>query len=321
MNNIWQKLKKENEPFFVLAPMEDVTDTVFRQMVIKLSPPDLMVTEFVNADGYCSPGREAVGRRLRYTKKEQPLIAQIWGLNPVNYRQMAKDLVGMGFAGIDINMGCPVKDVVKKGACSAMILNHELAALVISETRAGILDAGGDIPLSVKTRIGYNEPDVTSWIGFLLKQNLDAITVHGRTRKQMSKVPADWQEIAKAVKLRDKLSPQTVIVGNGDVMSRAQGESLAKMSGVDGVMIGRGIFHDPFIFSKTAKKADLKLMLKYLKQHIELHQKTWGGEKFEPLKKFIKMYISGFAGSSEIRAKLFAAKSHVDLIKMIDNIV
>ncbi|MEI8072944.1 MAG: tRNA-dihydrouridine synthase [Candidatus Saccharibacteria bacterium] len=321
MNNIWQKLKKENEPFFVLAPMEDVTDTVFRQMVIKLSPPDLMVTEFVNADGYCSPGREAVGRRLRYTKKEQPLIAQIWGLNPVNYRQMAKDLVGMGFAGIDINMGCPVKDVVKKGACSAMILNHELAALVISETRAGILDAGGDIPLSVKTRIGYNEPDVTSWIGFLLKQNLDAITVHGRTRKQMSKVPADWQEIARAVKLRDKLSPQTVIVGNGDVMSRAQGESLAKMSGVDGVMIGRGIFHDPFIFSKTAKKADLKLMLKYLKQHIELHQKTWGGEKFEPLKKFIKMYISGFAGSSEIRAKLFAAKSHVDLIKMIDNIV
>ncbi len=321
MNNIWQKLKKENEPFFVLAPMEDVTDTVFRQMVIKLSPPDLMVTEFVNADGYCSPGREAVGRRLRYTKKEQPLIAQIWGLNPVNYRQMAKDLVGMGFAGIDINMGCPVKDVVKKGACSAMILNHELAALVISETRAGILDAGGDIPLSVKTRIGYNEPDVTSWIGFLLKQNLDAITVHGRTRKQMSKVPADWQEIARAVKLRDKLSPQTVIVGNGDVMSRAQGESLAKMSGVDGVMVGRGIFHDPFIFSKTAKKADLKLMLKYLKQHIELHQKTWGGEKFEPLKKFIKMYISGFAGSSEIRAKLFAAKSHVDLIKMIDNIV
>jgi len=315
--NIWQKLAAK-KPFFVLAPMDDVTDTVFRQIVATTAPADLMMTEFANADGYCSPGLEATLPRLKFNKLEQPLIAQIWGIKPENYRTMAKDLVAMGFLGIDINMGCPVKDVVKKGACSAMIQNHELAAAVIAATKAGIKDAGGNIAISVKTRIGFSDPDVENWIGFLLRQDLDAITVHGRTRKQMSKVPADWQQIARAVELRDQISPNTIMVGNGDVMSRSEGLARAKSSGVDGVMIGRGIFHDPFVFAKENRQQDLKSMLLMLKKHIVLHQKTWVGNKFEPLKKFVKMYISGFEGSAAIRAEMMTAKNHSELLLVID---
>ena len=316
-NNIWQKLSTK-KPFFVLAPMDDVTDTVFRQIVAKTAPADLMMTEFANADGYCSPGLEATLPRLKFSKQEQPLIAQIWGVKPENYRTMAKDLVKMGFVGIDINMGCPVKDVVKKGACSAMIQNHELAAAVIAATKAGIEDAGGDIAISVKTRIGFSTPDVETWIGFLLEQGLDAITVHGRTRRQMSKEPADWNEIARAVKLRDKIAPQTIIVGNGDVLSRADGITKAKASGVDGIMIGRGIFYDPFVFSEEAHHQDLQTMLDLLKKHTLLHQKTWKGNKFEPLKKFVKMYINGFAGSAKLRAEMMASKTHPELLLVID---
>lgn len=316
--NIWQELAKSHTPFFVLAPMDDVTDTVFRQVVQQTAPADIMMTEFTNADGYCSPGKEAVSTRLKFNKSEQPLIAQIWGVDPDNYRTMAADMVKMGFVGIDINMGCPAKDMIKKGACSAMIQNHELAAEVIAATKAGIADAGGNIPVSVKTRIGFSTPDVEGWIGFLLEQDLDAITVHGRTRRQMSKVPADWTEIAKAVKLRDKISPNTIMIGNGDVMTRAEGVERAQETGVEGIMIGRGIFQDPFVFLTQSHMQNLDEMLVLLRKHVVLHQKTWKGEKFEPLKKFVKMYINGFAGAADMRAQMFAAKDHVELLAIID---
>ncbi len=313
MKNIWQQLTDSKQPFFVLAPMDDVTDTVFRQIVAEHAPADLAMTEFANADGWCSPGREAIGTRLLHKKSEKPLIAQIWGINPAHYEQMAADIVDMGFDGIDINMGCPVKDMIKKGACSAMIQNPELAKEVILAAQKG---ANGKIPVSVKTRIGFNSIDTESWIGFLLEQNLHAITVHGRTKAEMSKVPAHWDEIAKAVKLRDKLSPNTVIIGNGDVMSLERGRELAKESGVDGIMIGRGIFHNFFVFDES-KTPSLQNMLPILRQHVLLHQKTWGGEKFEPLKKFVKMYINGFDGASNLRAEMMQTKSHGELLDII----
>lgn len=319
--NIWQQLADRYKPFFVLAPMDDVTDTVFRQIVQQTAAADLMMTEFANADGYCSPGKEAISTRLRFESTEQPLIAQIWGVKPENYRTMAADLAKMGFVGIDINMGCPVKDVVKKGACSAMIQNHELAAAVIEATKAGIADANSTIPVSVKTRIGFSEPDVEGWIGFLLEQKIDAITVHGRTRRQMSKVPADWAEIAKAVKLRDAISPNTVIIGNGDVLSRSEGVERAKKSGVDGIMIGRGIFHDPFVFSPEQHEPTLEEMLGILRRHVVLHQATWQEARFEPLKKFVKMYINGFAGAAEIRNAMMQTNNHQELLVNIDKLL
>jgi len=245
MNNIWQKLKKDKKPFFVLAPMDDVTDTVFRQIVKKHAPADLMMTEFANTDGWCSAGKEAIYKRLKYVEEERPLIAQIWGAKPEHYEIMSRDIVELGFDGIDINMGCPIKDVVKTGACSALIENHDLTEEIIKAVKRG---TQGKIPLSVKTRIGYNKIDTETWCGFLLSQDIDALTIHGRTKKDMSKVPAKWDEIAKVVKLKDQISPQTVIVGNGDVLTRQDGVDKANQYGVDGIMIGRGIFQDFFVF-------------------------------------------------------------------------
>lgn len=316
--NIWQQLSQKS-PFFVLAPMDDVTDTVFRQIVAKHAPADLMMTEFANADGYCSPGREAIMSRLRYSKTELPLVAQIWGIDPKNYYEMAKDLVSMGFAGVDINMGCPIKDMIKKGACSAMINNHQLAAEVIAATKEGV---SGKIPVSVKTRIGFDKIQTEEWIGFLLQHKLDAITVHGRTKKEMSKVPNHWEEIGKAVKLRNRIAPETVVVGNGDVLSREQGEELANKYGADGIMIGRGIFQNLFVFNQDQSTHSIDEMLKILLGHIELYVKTWGKTKsYEPLKKFYKLYINGFDGAAKVRSYLMETKNCDEAIKYIKSLI
>ena len=316
--NIWKQLKSSKQPFYVLAPMDDVTDTVFRQIVAKHAPADLMMTEFANADGYCSPGKQAISSRLKYEPIEGPVIAQIWGIDPKNYLTMAKDIKAMGFAGIDINMGCPVKDMIKKGACSAMIQNPSLAADVIAATKEG----AGSLPVSVKTRIGFDDIDTENWIGFLLEQKLDALIVHGRTRKEMSKVPAHWEEVAKSVQLRDNISPDTVIVGNGDVMSRLEGDTRARETGADGIMIGRGIFHDLFVFSDTTSVHTQAQMLAIMADHIKLHIATWGDNKsYEPLKKFYKLYINNFAGSAKLRAQFMETKNTKEALKLIENVL
>lgn len=317
--NIWQELKQKHQPFFVLAPMDDVTDTVFRQIVAKHAPADLMMTEFANADGYCSEGKPAIMNRLAYSPAEGPVVAQIWGVEPKNYKVMAGDMARLGFVGVDINMGCPIKDMIKKGACSAMIQNPELANAVIASAKQG---ADGKIPVSVKTRIGFNKIDTQSWIGNLLEQNIDALIVHGRTRKEMSKVPAHWDEIKKAVKLRDKIAPDTVIIGNGDVGSVEQGLALAKETGVDGIMIGRGIFHDLFVFEKIKKTHTPKEMFGILLEHIKLYEKQWGSDRsYEPLKKFYKIYINGFDGASKIRAEIMSTKNVEEGKKFVEELL
>lgn len=295
--------------------MDDVTDTVFRQIVQAHAPADIMMTEFANADGWCSPGREAIATRLKHAASEKPLIAQIWGITPEHYRQMASDIVSMGFDGVDINMGCPVKDMIKRGACSALIENHVLAAEIIAATREGL---GSKIPLSVKTRIGFNKIQTEDWLGFLLRQKLDAILVHGRTKKDMSRVPANWEEVAKVVQMKNDISPKTIIVGNGDVMSLGQGRELAIASGVDGIMIGRGIFQNFFVFANNQPAKDLSMMLGILREHVVLHQRTWADGKFEPLKKFVKMYVNGFRYASDVRNNLMLTKSHQELLQEID---
>jgi len=317
MSNFWQQLPK---PFFVLAPMEEVTDTVFRQIISSCGRPDVMVTEFTSVEGLASEiGRSKVIHRLQYTLEEQPLIAQIWGITPEHYYQAGVYAREQGFAGLDINMGCPIKDMIKKGACSAMIQNPELANAAIAATKKG---TKGKIPVSVKTRIGFNKIDTQSWIGNLLEQNLDAIIIHGRTRKEMSKVPAHWDEVKKAVALRDKIAPNTVIIGNGDVVSREQGIELAKDTGVDGIMIGRGIFQDLFVFEKIKKNHTPKEMLGILLEHITLYEKQWGDERsYEPLKKFYKIYINGFDGASKIRADIMNTKSTVEGKKFVEDLL
>ncbi len=314
--NIWKQLQTNKKPFYVLAPMDDVTDTVFRQIVAKHAPADLMMTEFANADGYCSPGKQAIMSRLKYNPIEGPVVAQIWGIDPKNYYTMAKDIKDMGFVGVDINMGCPVKDMIKKGACSAMIQNPTLAAEVIAATKEG----AGDLPVSVKTRVGFDKIDTENWIGFLLEQKFDALIVHGRTRKEMSKVPAHWEEVVKSVELRNNIAPETVIVGNGDVLSREDGDAKAKQTGVDGIMIGRGIFQNLFVFDSEDKKHTQKEMLSIMAEHIKLYEKTWVEHKsYEPLKKFYKVYINNFDGAARLRAKFMETKNAKEALKLIEN--
>lgn len=350
------------KPFFILAPMDDVTDTVFRQIVADCAKPDLFFTEFVNVDGLQSPGRPHLLPKLLLTDKEKPVIAQIWGLKPENYYKTTKELKNMGFAGVDINMGCPAKTVVKNGACSALINNKSLAGEIIDAVKeaassgsaknthldavqggqeerasrtngavsgrqtladaamhqepAGVpssagLAAGkavrdfGDFPVSVKTRVGFTSVDM-SWPEFLLSKKLNMLSIHGRTRAEMSKVPANWDLIGEIVKMRDALCPSALIVGNGDVRNRQHGLELIEKYNLDGVMIGRGIFDDPFVFAERSPWSewtkDQKLNL--FKKHIELHVETYKNRerRFETLRKFCKVYINGFDGASDLRA-------------------
>jgi tRNA-dihydrouridine synthase len=304
-------------PFFVLAPMDDVTDTVFRRVVAECARPDLFFTEFVNVDGLQSVGRPRLIKRIMFTPYERPLIAQIWGKNPENYYKTAQELVEMGFAGIDINMGCPDKTVVKNGCCSALINNRDLALEIIKATQAGV---AGRVPVSVKTRLGFNEIDL-SWHELLLAQKLDMLTIHGRTRKGMSDVPADWNVIGQIRALRDKLAPSTRIVGNGDVLTRQQGVELAAQHGLDGIMIGRGVFQDPFVFAEHSpwptytKQQRIALYT----QHVKLFSETWTGKdrRLATLNKFCKIYINHFDGAKELREQLMAATSAAELLDLL----
>jgi tRNA-dihydrouridine synthase len=299
--------------------MDDVTDTVFRQVVYECEPPDLMFTEFVNVDGLQSPGRSKLLNKLYLSSKEGPVVAQLWGLKPENYYEATKEVMAMGFAGVDINMGCPVRTVTKNGACAALIKNRPLAGEIIRAVQSA---AGNDFPVSVKTRVGFDNVDM-SWIEFLLSHKLDMLSIHGRTAKQMSKVPADWDLIGQARQLRDSLCPATKIIGNGDVRDRRHGEELAEKYELDGIMIGRGIFHDPFAFSVSSPWAGWtgQRRLELFRRHIELHLRTYpGGERrFETLRKFCKVYINGFDGASELREKFMQTHTPAEALDLLSS--
>ncbi len=312
-----------------MAPLDDVSDTVFRQTVASCAAPDLFFTEFVNVDGLQSPGRQKLFKKLVFTPSEPPLIAQLWGLKPENFEAVADQIAsgglakelglpdGVNFVGIDLNMGCPEKTVVKNGACSALILNPELAVEIIQATQKG---AAGRLPVSVKTRLGFNEIDF-SWHELLLRQNLDMLTIHGRTRKEMSKVDAHWDAIAQVCELRNKLAPNTLIVGNGDVMSYQHGLELAKKYSVDGVMVGRGVFHDPFVFAKESpwESYSREQRIDLYRRHVQLFAVTWQNRErpIQTLNKFCKVYINNFDGAKELREQLMFAKTTDELLSLL----
>ena len=311
------------EPIFILAPMDDVTDSVFRQVVASCAPPDLFFTEFVNVDGLQSPGRQHLMKKILHTELEQPLIAQLWGKNPENFRKTAAEMVEMGFAGVDLNMGCPAKSEVANNTCSALIRqeNRPLALEIIKATQEGV---AGRIPVSVKTRIGFSAVDIT-WPEFLLQQKLNMLTIHGRTRKEMSKVPVHWDSINQVRELRDSLRTSqklnTLIIGNGDIRDRQHGIELAKQCKLDGVMIGRGVFIDPFVFAKRSPWLEMTPVEKVelYRKHVELFAATWqyNERPIHTLNKFCKIYISGFDGAKELREHLMDASSSDELIKIL----
>lgn len=305
MKNFWNDLPK---PFFILAPMEAVTDVVFRHVVAAAAPPDVYFTEFTNAASYCSEaGEHSTRGRLAFTPDEQPIVAQIWGNAPQQFEQMSIDMAEKGFAGIDINMGCPDKTVVKNGMCSALIRQPELAAELIQAAKAG------GLPVSVKTRLGFSSVDEwRDWLSHLLRQDIVNLTIHLRTKKEMSNVPAHHELIPEIMKLRDEIAPQTLITINGDIRDRLHGEELVKEYGVDGIMIGRGIFHDPFAFALDKEESDKEKLIALLHLQLDLFDKysrELEPRKYEPLKRFFKIYVRDFPGASELREKLMHTKS------------
>jgi len=310
-------LKAIKKPVFSLAPMEDVTETVFREIVLSVSDPDslqLLYTEFTSTDGLChEKGRENVisrllindSERILLKKKGVAIVAQIWGSNPENFYKSAKLISEMEFDGIDINMGCPIKKIVKQGGCSALISQPELAKEIIAATKGGT-----GLPVSIKTRIGINKPATETWIAALLESGIAALTVHGRTQKQQSEGMADWNEIHKSVLLKDQISPETLIFGNGDVFSFQDGMEKVKNFGVDGIMIGRGIFTNPWFFNKKEIVRTPEERIALLWKHVKLFHQTWKDKKnFAILKRFFKIYINNFAGAADLRAKLMTTNS------------
>lgn len=323
MKNFWQEISR---PIIALAPMEDVTDTVFREVIRSVSDIEalnVLFTEFTSTDGLCNEiGRKNVSQRLLVSDSEREwlnrtdtkLVAQIWGSNPEKFMKSAQLITEMGqFDGIDINMGCPVKKVVKNKSCSALINYPELAREIIVATKEGT-----NLPVSVKTRLGFNEVITEKWIGNLLDENPAAITIHGRTQKMQSEGEAMWDEISKAVQLRNERKSETLILGNGDVTSYATVISHIHQYGVDGVMVGTGVFKNPWMFNKSQPQITMEMRIALLTKHIILYDSIWGKtQNYNVLKRFFKIYLNGFEGAAYWRDQLMHTKSCDEALSVI----
>ncbi len=309
MNSFWHDLP---HPFFILAPMEAVTDVVFRRVVREAAAPDLFFTEFTNATGWVHAGEKAIRGRLLKTDDENPIVAQIWGGEVSDMARLAAHCRELGYDGIDINMGCPAKSAVKSGG-SALIRNPQLAAEAIAAAKT----AG--LPVSIKTRLGYTNIDEwRDWLTHIFKQDIINLTIHLRTKKEMSKVPAHYELIAAIKELRDEIAPQTLLTINGDIQDRVHGEELIREYGVDGVMIGRGIFHNPFAFEKEPRKHSKEELLALLTRQLDLYDEYQPQlqRPFETLKRFFKIYVRDFPDASELRDKLMHTKD-TDEVRLI----
>jgi len=311
MNNFWKKL---NKPFFVLAPMADVTDCAFRQIIAKYSRhsenaggPDVFWTEFVSADGLAHrDAREKLLIDLKFEKNERPIVAQIFGSNIENIREASKLCAELGFDGVDINMGCPDKSIEKQGAGASSMKNPAHAREIIRAAKEG----APNLPISVKTRIGYNKNEIETWIPEILKEGVAVLTVHLRTRKEMSLVPAHWDLMPQILALRDKIAPETLIIGNGDILNIEDAKEKIKTSGCDGAMLGRAIFGNPWLFDENKKEISIKEKLEVMCEHTKLFEEMLGGHKnFAIMKKHYKAYCNDFRGAKELRVKLMEAEN------------
>lgn len=298
----WEKL---NKPFFILAPMADVTDAPFRRIIANYGMPDVMYTEFVSADGLFLGGKDALVKDLEFTEAERPIVAQFFTSSPERMKKAAELTVKLGFDGIDINMGCPDKAIEKQGAGAKLMKNPELAKELIASAKEG----AGSLPVSVKTRVGYNKDELDEWLPILLEAEPAVIIIHARTRKQMSKVPADWSYVKRAVEIRNKLGSDTLIVGNGDVTDLKDAKQKAKETGADGVMLGRAIFGNPWLFDESKREVSIEEKLKVLVEHTKLFEEIAPQKNFSIMKKHYKAYVQGWNGAKELRIKLMEAKT------------
>ena len=310
---IWEDLPK---PFLILAPMEGVTDQVFRQVIAKAGRPDLFFTEFTNVSSYASlKGRANALERLEVVSSDNPIIAQIWGKNPEHFAETVKALYSLGFSGVDLNFGCPDKNVNKTGGGAAMIKTPDLAVECLRQAKSNT-----DLPVSVKTRLGWAKvEEYKEWLPVILGEHPAALTVHLRTKKEMSKVPAHFELVPEIIRLRNEISPETKLIINGDIRDRAHAMELhTEFPEVDGFMIGRGVFANPYCFTDHEPTREDLMGLLFL--HLDLYEEYSKKHKvsYEPLNHFYKIYINNFPGASELRAKLMDTHSIIEARKVLE---
>ena len=304
MQAFWHALPK---PFFILAPLAGVTDPAFRRLIAKHGKPHAMWTEFTSADGLCAPGRDRLLRDLVYAESERPIVAQLFGAKPDMMERAAALVAELGFDGIDINMGCPDRSVEKRGAGAALCKRPALAQAMIRAAKRG---AGG-LPVSAKIRLGHDRNELAIWLPALLEAEPVAITIHARTRQEMSQVPAHWDAIAQAVDIRNRLGAPAYIVGNGDVTDLADARRKVRATGADGIMLGRAIFGNPWLFDERRALADIPPAekLRVLLEHTRLFEGLLGDIKsLDTMKKHYKAYLKGFDGAKALFLQLMEAR-------------
>ncbi len=310
--NWWKQLIR---PILVLAPMADVTDCAFRRIIAKYGKPDVMFTEFVSADGLCCGGKERMLIDLKFDPSERPIVAQFFSANPEYMYRAALLAQELGFDGVDINMGCPDKKVCKQGSGAALIQNPALAKQIIRETKRG----AGTLPVSVKTRLGYNKIEIDEWLPHLLEDEPAVITLHARTKKELSEVNAHWEVMTQASKMAE--SSATLIIGNGDVGNIREAQKLALETGLAGIMLGRAIFGNPWLFNRQLDISQISLeqKLSVLIEHTALFEKLLGGKKnFAVMKKHYQAYVSDFPGAKDLRIKLMECESAAEVSEQVN---
>lgn len=312
--SFWQTLPK---PFLCLAPMADVTDPAFRKLIANYGALDVMWTEFVSADGLFRGGFEALSKDLHYTEDERPIVAQFFTAHPEYMEKAAALARDMKFDGVDINMGCPDRAVIKQGAGAALIGNATLAKELIDAAKRG----AGNLPISVKTRIGDTKNELETWLPALLETHIAAVTVHARTRKEMSKVPARWEAVARAVVLRDKYEERsghrTLIIGNGDVQDLDDARVKAQETGCDGVMLGRAVFGNPWL--GNPRPDTLPERLAVLAEHIRLFDELLPHKSFAVMKKHFKSYMQGAGYDKKLLAQLMETATAGEALSVIQS--
>lgn len=304
--------------------MADVTDPAFRRLIAQHKSADVMWTEFVSADGLYHTREmkkmldeeNPLVRDLLYTEGERPIVAQFFSAKPEMIRYAAKFAAERGFDGVDVNMGCPDKSIEKQGAGAAMMKSPELVASIVEAMREGAQDAGRpQMGISIKTRIGYNKEEIDTWIPAVLRTRPHALTVHLRTRKEMSKVPAHWELMDRIKALRDQISPETLLLGNGDVESMEDARKKVADTGIDGVMLGRAIFGAPWLFvEKEATKEERISALITLAHYFEELRPS---KSFHILKKHVKAFINGWDGAAELRGRFMECESAAEMERVV----
>lgn len=304
--------------------MEDVTDAAFRRLIARTGKPHVMFTEFTSADGLVrapESGQRILRAKLAYAPEERPIVAQLFSAIPERMEEAARIIVELGFDGIDINMGCPDKAVEKSGSGAALIRNPALARELIRAAKRGGESAGRAIPVSVKTRIGYNTDEIDTWVPTLLSEGIAHLTLHLRTRKEMSDVPAHWEVMSRIVTLRNRLSPETLITGNGDVRDIADAQKKANETGCDGVMLGRAIYGNPWLYAGRVTPPSPEERIAALAEHIRLFDELLGEvSHFATMKKHFKAYLSGWDHAKELRIKMMETSSAAEALATLEHV-